>query len=451
MALTGLQIFKYLPGGKKENSANCKKCGFPTCMAYAMKLAKNEASAESCEFIGDELKSMLDEASQKQQEEIVFGPAGNQVRVGNEIVMFRHEKTFVNPTCIAVKLCADDKDFDKKLDKIADYSIERVGETFKINAVALFDGENVDLAEKVFLVNSLNIPIIIVSNDAGRISDALDKIKASKPLVFYQNDNIDELAQIQSKYGVPVVLSGDDIESLVLKSETALKSGIKEIMLNLNEQTASKPDLIQNLTLIRRSAIENKFKPLGFPVISFLNSTGNVIEDGVFASILLCKYSNVLVIDNFDSALIASLMTLRQNIYTDPQKPLQVESKLYEIGEPDENSPLLVTTNFALTYFAVVSEIEASGTPAYLLVTPSDGMSVLTAWSASKFTGEIIAKAVKDNNVSEVLKHREMVIPGFVSSMKEEIEEELPDWSVVTGPNDAIEIVDFLKGYKVYR
>jgi len=176
-----------------------------------------------------------------------------------------------------------------------------------------------------------------------------------------------------------------------------------------------------------------------------LPQSADIVQDAILSATLLCKYTNILVLENFNRALLSGLFTLSQNIYTDPQKPLQVEAKLYEVGEVTKDSPVFVTTNFALTYFAVISEIEASGVPAYLLITPSDGMSVLTAWSASKFTGEIIAKAVKQYGVGDIVTHRELIIPGFVASLSEEITEELPEWTVVCGPNDAIDIVDFIK------
>ena len=444
MALNGLQIFKYLPGGKKEKEANCKKCGFPTCMAFAMKLAKNEADFTKCEYISEELKALLNEASVKQQEEITFGGSKNTVKIGNETVMFRHEKTFVNPACISVTIKSSDRDFDKKLAQIAEYSIERVGETFKIDAVTLVDDGNYQ--EQATKVVNTGLPLIIKSSDVSAIRAVLDNTKNEKPLIYAQNCSIQELADIEKEFGVPVVISAETIAELADKADEALKAGIKSIVLNINDDVITGKTL-ENNTFIRRSAIEDKFTPLGFPVLSCIKDSGDVFYDSVLASSLLCKYSGIIILENFNNALISALFTLRQNIYTDPQKPLQVEPKIYPVGEPDKNSPVIVTTNFALTYFAVVSEIEASGKSAYLLITPSDGMSVLTAWSASKFTGEIIAKAVNNYGLADMVDHREFIISGLVASMKEEIEEELPDWKVVIGPNEAVEIVDFLKKY----
>lgn len=443
MALTGLQIFKYLPGGKKEKEANCKQCGFPTCMAFAMKLAKKETTIDKCEFIGEELKALLEEANQLQQAEIKFGPSNNEVKVGNETVMFRHDKKFVNLTCLAVKVLSSDPDFEAKINRIANYSVERVGENLKLNAIAVEDCSN-DFVEKSARASELNMPVILISSSVDNIKAALEKLKDSRPLVYLKNS--EKAAEIEKEFNVPVVISADNLESLVSNSSLAIENKAEKLVLNLD----TTDNLIENLTYVRRSAIENKFKPLGFPVISFIDERHgtNTIEKTVLASALMCKYSNIIVLDYFDEALIYSLLTLRQNIFTDPQKPLQIEAKIYPVGEADAKSPVVVTTNFALTYFSVVSEIEASGIPAYILVTPSDGMSVLTAWAASKFTGETIAKAAKDFNLQSCVNHKNIIICGYVSNLKEEIEEEMPGWHVVIGPNDAVDIPDFLRDYQ---
>ena len=446
MSLTGLQIFKYLPGGKKEKEANCKKCGFPTCMAFAMKLAKKEATLDKCEFISDELKGLLEEAGQVQQTEIKFGPFGNQVTVGNETVMFRHDKKFINPACIAIKLNSSDPEFESKFNKISNYCVERVGENLKVNAIALVDSDS-NFIEKAKEVAQSGMPLILISSSVENIKNILAEIKESKPLVYLENANIEQSAEIEKEFNVPVVITGNNLESLVNNSGKALENKAENLVIGLKDVSAN--NLVENLTYIRRAAIENKFKPLGFPVISFMDRIQgipeNIIDKTIWASTLLCKYSNIVVLDYFNEALVYSLLTLRQNIFTDPQKPLQIDSKLYPIGDVDENSPVFVTTNFALTYFTVVSEIEASGQPAYLLITSSDGMSVLTAWAANKFTGETIAKAAKEFNLENAVKHRKMIIPGHVSTLKEEIKEDMPGWKTIIGPNEAVDIPDFFK------
>lgn len=449
MALTGLQIFKHLPGGKKEKEANCKKCGFPTCMAFAMKLAKGEVSLDTCDFISEELQSMLESAAVKQQTEVVFGPVGNQVVVGNETVMFRHEKKFVNPTCIAIKLLSNDVEFNEKLAEIANYSVERVGEVFKVNAIALEDADD-SFCEKVRTVSTYNLPMILVSSSVANIEEALSEVACQKPLVCMKDVENSVVSEIATRYGVPVVASANSLESLVESSSSLLNAKVSNIVLSLKKQTA--PAFLQSMNIIRKAAIFEKFQPLGFPVLSFVDEIKgieNTMESKtIWASSLICKYSNIVVLDYFDKASLLALFTLRQNIFTDPQKPLQIEPKVYEIGNPDENSPLIVTTNFALTYFSVANEVESSGVSAYILITPSDGMSVLTAWAASKFTGEIIAKSIKSNGLETMVKHRKLIIPGYVASLKIEVEEELPEWEVVVGTNEAVDIPQFLQRFK---
>lgn len=446
MSLTGLQIFKYLPGGKKEKEANCKNCGFPTCMAYAMKLAKKETTSDKCEYISSELKELLEEASQPQQQEISFGPTNNPVITGNETVMFRHDKKFVNQSCIAIRLKSSQPDFETVLEKIKLYSLERVGEMLTVTAIALEDNDS-SFVEKAGLIVKKDIPLILISSDAEKIKQALSETASYNPLVYLRTSNTGIIADISNEFNCPVVISGTDITSLSDNVENIAAKGAQKIL--LKPDYLSVENLTENLTFIRRAAIEDKYRHFGFPVITFIdeiNDIGDdVIEKTMWASVLVCKYSNIIVLDYFDEAMIYALLALRQNIFTDPQKPLQIEAKIYPVGDVTQDSPVFVTTNFALTYFTVVSEIEATGIPAYLLVTPSDGMSVLTAWAASKFTGEIIAKAVKDFGLESMVKHRNLIIPGYVSSLKEEIKEELPAWTTLTGPNEAVDIPDYLK------
>ncbi len=449
MKLTGLQIFKYLPGGRKEPEANCKKCGFPTCMAFSMKLAKGEATIDKCAYVSDELRILFEEASRVQQQEITFGPIKRQVKVGNETVMFRHDKKFVNPTCLSIRLNSSDADFTSKLEKITGYSIERVGEDLTLDAVALFDSDE-SFEQKAKQIAGSGFPLILVSSNFDNLVSALNSVKETRPLVYFENSDTDKQVELQQKFDVPVVITGSNIEELVNNSFAALEKKTQNIVLNLNRLEPE--NMLQDLTYIRRAAIEDKFKPLGFPVISFQKDIGgfdsNPVNQGIIGSVLLCKYSNIVVLDDFNEAIIYAFLTLRQNIFTDPEKPLQIEPRVYPIGEVDESSPVIVTTNFALTYFTVAGEIESSNISSYLVVTPSDGMSVLTAWSADKFNGEIIAKTIKEYNLANLVKHRKLIIPGYVAGLKEEIEEEIPEWEVIPGANEAVDIVEFLKEYR---
>lgn len=379
--LSGLQVFKYLPAAKKLPEGNCKKCGFPTCMAYALKLAKNQTDIELCPYAPDELKEIFSQSMKQPQKEVFLGYK-NQVLIGGENVLFRHDKTFINKTAIGIVLDIDEKNWEDKLKKITDFQITRISETFKIDLIYL----------------------------KGNISPELTK----------KLDNLGFAWTVEK-----------DLEHLLkVEDEGALST-------------------IEKLTEIRKKAVLEKDENYSEPVYVYFKHEKDLLKLMSKASFYLCKYANLLVFEDFNEALISTLMTLRQNIYTDPQKPLQVESKIYEFNNPDENALVFLTTNFALTYFAVANELEALNQPSYLIVTPSEGMSVLTAWSAEKFTAQIVAKTVKKADLDKKIKNKQIIIPGLLSHMKEEIEEVLPEFEIVVGTNEAYLIGDFVKSLKV--
>jgi len=446
MVLTGLQIFKLLPGGKKEAEANCKKCGFPTCMAFAMKLAKGDISVDECPHITYSLKNLLDEQKRPSQYEYAFGTPKTQLKIGGETVLFRHEKTFHNQPVISVTLKSDDTEFKQKLKKITNYSIERVGENFSIQSVNLVDNSE-DFFEKVKILTNKNIPLIITSSSSKRISEALKVSGLNKPIVNLTSKNLGTIIKIQKKHEVIVILHGKSFEELKEKSQEFRNSGGKKAVLMLNTSLSKPFEFVRDMTKIRKLAMKEKDENFAYPIITQINFSFDKYYDALLATISLCKYSNVIILPELDEAILTAMFTLSQSLYTDPQKPLQVEAKLYEVGEPDDKAPVFITTNFALSYFAVATEIEGLDKGAYLVITDSDGMSVLTAWSASKLTGEIIAKAVKTCGIEQKVSHRNLIIPGFVDVLKEEINIELPDWNVVIGPNEASDLLKFLKNY----
>ena len=398
MELTGLQIFKYLPGAKKTEGTNCKKCGSPTCMAYALKLAKKQAEATACPYMPEDLKEKLCEAAKIQQHEIKLSETHI---TGGENVMFRHEKTFVNKTIIAISLNTNDPDFSEKIKKIKNYSIERIGEKFKVDAVFL----------------------------TGEVSDELrNDLKQHDIAIISEQENYD-------------IVSGKNIQELEEKAQKVLSEKTKDIILKLEYSR----DTIEQLTYLRRAAILRRYTPLTYPVMIEIPETYDVLQTCAISSLLICRYANIIVLNKFDEALLSTIMTLRQNIYTNPQKPLQVEAKIYEFNDPNENAPILLTTNFALTYFAVANELEALPFGSYLVVTPSDGMSVLTAWSADKFTAELVAKSIKEFQLAQKTSTRKIIIPGLLNHMKEELQEALPDWEIVIGTIEACQIPEFLR------
>lgn len=377
--LSGLQVFKYLPAAKKLPEGNCKKCGHPTCMAFALKLAKGQTEIDLCPYVPEDLKDIFSESMKKPQKEVFLGHE-NKVLVGGENVLFRHDKTFVNRTAIGIVIDTNKSDWEQKLERVTKFQISRVDETFKIDLIYL-KGETAEAAKK------------------------LDELG----FAWIVEDDLSEITKVEDK-------------------------GI--------------PQTVKTLTEIRKKAVLDKDENYSNPVMIYFEHDDNLLNLMTKASFYLCKYSNLLVFEDFDEALISTLMTLRQNIFTDPQKPLQVESKVYEFNNPDENALVFLTTNFALTYFAVANEIEALSKSAYLVVTPSEGMSVLTAWSAEKFTAQIVAKTIKNAELDKKVKNKKIIIPGLLSHMKPELEEAVSDFEFLVGPNEAYLLSDFVKSLR---
>lgn len=433
MELNGLQIFKHLPSAKKLPEANCKKCGFPTCMAFALKVAQKQVSIDKCNLAPEELKKVLQEALKIQQHEIVLGQ-DKSVKIGGETVMFRHEKTFVNKTVIAITLESNDLDLDKKLEQIKNYSIDRIGEIFKIEAINLIDKGN--LAQVATKISNLGLALIIETENTA----VIDEIGHLNPIV-----NLTKTNNFKTKNeDLNICAKGKNIEEISNNSTKLQTSGFKNIVLNLDIENKNIQQIMEELTLIRRLSIIEKAEPFVYPVITKIPEY-DIYKTTAIASFLMCRYSNLIILDTFNEAMLTTLYTLRQNIYTDPQKPLQVESKVYEVNDPDENSLVLMTTNFALTYFAVLSEMESCPFSSYIVITPSDGMSVLTAWSADKFTPEMAAKVINESEKLQKIKNKRILIPGLLSHIKEDLEEVLPAWEIIVGTNEAYQIQDFIK------
>lgn len=372
MSLGAMDIFKFLPAGKREANANCKKCGCATCMMFAMKLSKGQAEPSKCPFLPPELAEKLEHNSKIQQKTLTLG----NLKIGGETVLYRHEKTFISPTVLVVELDSKNADYKDKLKRILNFEIECIGEKYRIDAVYFKN----PLEEDVEKIKQLGIEII--------------------------DDNF--LSKMRNV----------DYKSLT--------------------QT------IDELTKIRKAAIIDRDEKFSDPTCVRL-AGHDFLSICLIASALVCKYANMLIFEEFDEALFASLMTLRMNIFTDPQKPLQVESKVYEFNNPDENALVFLTTNFALSYFAVANELSTLKCGSYLVITPSEGMSVLTAWSAQKITADIASKVVNANEILNKVKVKRIIIPGLLSDLKDELQQALPDWEIVVGTTEAYKLPDFIK------
>ena len=437
--LTGLQIQKLLP------KTNCKECGSNTCLAFAMKLASQKAELSDCPYASDEAKQVLGAASEPPVKSIALG-SDKSLKLGEETVLYRHEKTFVNQTALAVNVNDTDLDVDKTLVAIKDYVLERVGEILVVDLVSVTqksDDANafVALAKKAY--ETTGKPLVLRSSDADALVAAAEAVKGSGSVICAATaDNQDKLVGAAKDNGHALVVTADNLNGLVSLTEKIKADGFNDLIVQF--ETFSLAEQFQVNSIARRAALKDSYKPLGYPSIKFTDS-GDLMDDSVSAITEISKYGGIFVLPSFDAAQLVALMTLRLNIYTDPQKPIQVEPKLYPVGEPDENSPVFVTTNFSLTYFIVSGEIENSGKSAWLLVPECEGMSVLTAWAAGKFSGSSIAKFVKEIEVENQVKTREIIIPGYVAQISGELEESLPGWKVVVGPQEAADLESFIK------
>jgi len=440
MALSGLDIFKLLP------KTNCGDCGVPTCMAFAMKIAQKKAELSSCPHASEEAKAALGAASEPPIRLLKIGP-GKALEVGGETVLFRHEKTFFHPAGVGLELrtSSAEESLSTAIQQWENFQIERVGEFLKGDLFFISH----DAPEKSAFLKTIGLVqanskkgMILDCPDEDALKAGLELLQNDRPVVFLRRPVTDKDIGLAKAVGAGLIVSGSSLEDLAGQTERARQAGLTDLVLSV--PAAGLGEAIQNNTILRRSALKRNFKPFGYPILARVKSEDG-LESLAEAAVLLCKYASIIVLPRFDKAWLYTLFTLRQNIYTDPQKPIQVDPKVYAIGEPTPSSPVFVTTNFSLTYFIVSGEIENSGTSAHLVVCDTEGQSVLTAWAAGKFVPEKIAKFIKDIKLEDKVETRKLVIPGFVAQISGELEEKLPGWEIIVGCQDAADIPSFVK------
>jgi acetyl-CoA decarbonylase/synthase, CODH/ACS complex subunit gamma len=438
MGLTGLEIYKQLP--KK----NCGECGTPTCLAFAMALASGKGSLDACPYVSDAARDALDSASAPPIKAIKFG---NDSILGDETVLFRHDKTFYHPTTLLIQVsdAQSDEEIQAKLLEINELEFDRVGLHYSIDGVAIVE-ESGDPARFTNVVNQIarftNRSLVLLSANIEALVSAVPGIATRKPLIGYATDaNYTEIVNLAKEQNVPVILKAEGLEALHDLVQNAQKLGYKEFVLDPGSRTPSQT--LANLTHIRRLAIKKKFRPFGYPVIAF-TSKNEPLAEITEASVYVAKYASALVLKTSLKAHLLPLMALRQNLYTDPQKPIQVEPTLHAVGEVNENSPVYITTNFSLTYYSVEGEVEASKIPSYILPIDTDGTSVLTAYAAGKFEPEKIADALAACGVAERVTHRNVIIPGYVAVISGKLQEK-SGWKVVVGPRESSGIISFTR------
>jgi len=435
MPLTGLQIFKLLP------NTNCKKCGYPTCLTFAMKLAAGKEALEKCPDASPEAKAALGAASAPPIRGVTIGRGERAITVGEETVYFRHEKTFVRrPGLFQVFDPAGltPAARDAKLDHWRVLRIERAGETFQVDGIAVV--ETAESVAAALAATERGFPVAILAATLEGATAIAERIKDHRPLLVPPaGANLQGYTALAARLAIPLVVGAPDLASLADAARAAAGAGVADIL--LEPPGADPRSLHHSLSAIRRGALDRIHPGLGHPV--FLRVGAGEIEKGVLG---ITKFASLVALTDTGGETWLPLWTLRQNIYTDPQKPLQMDPGLYAIGEPNDRSPLLVTSNFSLTYFIVSTEAEASGVACHLAVVDAEGLSVLTAWSAGKFSGDRVAKALREMKAAERVSHHTVIIPGYVPVISGELEDALGDgWHVLVGPQEASDIAPFFR------
>ncbi|MDR2199528.1 MAG: acetyl-CoA decarbonylase/synthase complex subunit gamma [Deltaproteobacteria bacterium] len=445
MALTGIQIFKLLPG------TNCKKCGAATCLAFAMNLASGKAELEKCPDVSPESREKLSAASAPPIRPVTIGYGDTAVKVGGETVQFRHEKTFFNPPPIAGLI--EDKtsaaDIAAKVKRWQKLQYNRVGLNLRPELAVVKGGPNLAAAAKAVVDNS-DLSVVLYSEDVAALKAATEALAGKNPLIGPATKaNLAAVAEIAKANKVPVWIKAKDLDEIPELTKALVAADVKDIVIDTGART-TKQAFADSIAL-RRAALVGQNRDYGYGTITFPNEiTPNLTLQTAIAATLIAKYAGVVVLSDLDGASVFPLLLERLNIFTDPQRPMTVVEGIYPINNPDENSPVLVTTNFSLTYFIVAGEVEGSRVPSWLLIKECEGLSVLTAWAAGKFSGDDVGQFVgKRSNILEKIKHKSVIIPGYAAAILGDMEEELPGWTVSIGPREAAHLPKFLKEYKV--
>ena len=439
MPMTALEIFKLL--AKK----NCSECGVPTCLAFAMLLANKQTELTKCPYVSPEVLQQLESSSLPPMRTVTVG----DLDIGGEIELFRHEKKFFHQTAYAVTIedTLDNNTIVEKAKKLDVMKFERIGIISGVDLIAIKSRSDAKrFSEAVSLVNgNSGLPLVLISDDPQVIEEGLKLVSKAKPLIYAgTTGNCTAMAKLSRQYACPLAIYSDNIDELISLSEMAKSEGVEDIVLDLNLGNKKLREALEWLTILRRLSVKKVFRPLGYPVMLNLDNGTDIETQAIKASIGTMKYASLIIFSDIDPARLYPLTTLRTNIYTDPQALIQVNPGLYEIGKPNRNSPVIVTSNFSLTYFTVASDIEASKVPSYLLVIDTEGLSVMTAFAADKFTPEKIAQALDDYKVAGKVDHKRLIIPGMIAMMKMKLED-LTGWEVLVGTKDSSALPKYLR------
>lgn len=446
MALKGLDIFKLSP--KK----NCKECGCPTCMAFSMKVAQGAVDIAACPYFAPEALAKLSAATEPPMKTIKVGAGDAELSLGGETVLFRHEKTFVSRTRYAMSLCTcmDDETVAQKLEDIKKVDYERIGERMFVEMVYVnysADGKQ-DYVELVKKAAETGRILILDCKDAEIAKAALEVCKDGKPILNGADaSNYEAMNAVATAAGVVLGVSGADLSEIHDTVEKLEGLGNKNLVIDVTGVDVK--ETFKNAVQIRKAAIKDGDRTFGYPSIVNLHkiAAGDLHKQAALLSLFTMKYGSVIVAEHIGYAEALPLYGLRQNLFTDPQKPMKVEPGIYPLNGADENSVCLTTVDFALTYFLVSGELERSGVPVNLIINDAGGLSVLTSWAAGKFSSSSIAKFFQEQDIEGKIKSRKLIIPGKVAVLKGELEAKMPGWEIIIAPNEAVQLVKFMKDF----
>ncbi|MCP8323385.1 MAG: acetyl-CoA decarbonylase/synthase complex subunit gamma [Candidatus Methylarchaceae archaeon HK02M2] len=456
-----LSVYRHLP------QTNCGECGAPSCMVFASKLLNREATLEDCSPLMKpkykEQMARLTEMLAPPVKEVIIGVGENAVKIGGKEVMYRHELTYHNPTAIAIDISdtMEDKKIVDRCNAVESFILVRIGERLKLNMIAL-RCKSKDPDRFAFVASliekSCKLPLILCSFDPNILKVALEKkeIADKRPLLYAATeDNWREMVNLSKHYDCPLtVFAPNNITLLKSMTRTLKATGIHDMVIDLGTYTEGKllKENINNLVMVRRAAILRRDQDLGYPIMCIpatvwvgekLDPVTTSYREAYVASLFIDRYSDLLVMHTMDIWSLIPVLTLRQNIYTDPRKPVSVESGLRTIGSPDEESPLLLTTNFALTYYTVINDMESSGIDCYLLVVDTEGLAVEVSVAGGQFTSANVKDLFSSVGIEEKVRHHKLIIPGLAARLKGDIED-ATNWEVLVGPRDSSQIKSYL-------
>jgi len=418
-----------------------------------MNLAAGKAELSACPHVSEEAKAQLTEAAAPPIIPVTIGVGDRALKVGGETVMFRHEKRFENPPGLAMLISdtMEESEIDDRLNRFNQIQYERVGLILRPELVAVKD-ESGDAAKFEAVVSKVkqnsDCSIILMSSNPDILAAGVKVCADRKPLLYpATEENLESVADLAKANSCPVGAKASTLEELSQLTTKLTDAGVKDIVIDSGSRALRQA--FEDQVIIRGTALNNKFRPLGFPTIVFpCEMTDNPMKEALIASIFMAKYGGVIVLSDFQGESLFPLLVERLNIYTDPQRPLATTEGIYEIGGPDANSPVLLTSNFSLTYFIVSGEIETSKVPSYLLIKDTEGLSVMTAWAAGKFVADAIAPFVKKCGIEDMVKHHKLIIPGYIAAESGGLEEELSGWEVMVGPREGAHIPAYLKNWQ---